>query len=145
MKTLKKTNKKKIYIGLAILLVLISAYYYWNNRYVELHAVVTNYIVQRPIIFESENYKILERDEAPENFYENIRFVLDHMERDYIMEDGIVFIRYKTMNDLDLIWNFTNRTSDSIWLMQKIKEDRHNLDMIEKSTGKKMKNRYILH
>ncbi|MFH7017794.1 hypothetical protein [Flavobacterium sp. FlaQc-47] len=136
--------KKKIYLILVTTVVLFTVYY-CENRYVELQAVVTNYIVQRPTIFESENYKILERDEAPENFYENIRFVLDHMERDYNMEDGIVFIRYKTMNDLDLIWNFTNRTSDSIWLMQKIKEDRHNLDMIEKSTGKKMKNRYILH
>lgn len=136
--------KKKIYLILVTIVVLFTVYY-CENRYVELQAVVTNYIVQRPTIFESENYKILERDEAPENFYENIRFVLDHMERDYIMEDGIVFIRYKTMNNLDLIWNFTNRTSDSIWLMQKIKEDRHNLDLIEKSIGKKMKNRYILH
>ncbi|OXG08290.1 hypothetical protein BC749_104343 [Flavobacterium araucananum] len=139
---------KKINIILGTLIILFSIWYYWNNRYVELHAVAINDIVQRPTIFESENYKILEREEAPENFYENIRFVLDHNTanyEDYIVKKGVVYIRYKDMNDLDLIWNFTKRTSDSIWLTQKVKEERRNLDVIEKSTGTRMENRYILH
>jgi len=134
--------KSRIYAGLGISIILFSMNY-WQNRYVEIHAVIVNEAVNRPIFFDNDMYKVLEREEAPECFYENIEFVLDHMSRDYIIDDGKVFIRYKLMKDLDMVMNFTYRTSDSIWLMEEVKEERLKLDLIEKSTGIKMKNRYI--
>ncbi|MBS7234034.1 hypothetical protein KHA90_23795 [Flavobacterium psychroterrae] len=125
--------KKKVYIGLAILLVLFSVYYYWENRYVELRAVILNDDVHRfkvfnrkVVIFQNDFYRIAERDETPPNFYKNIRFVLDHQIEDYIVKDGVIYIKYKYMNDLEMIWNYTTKTNDLTWIKQKKEEDIFN-------------------
>lgn len=124
--------KKKIYIGLGILIVLFSVYYYWQNRYVELRPVILNNDLQRVkgfnrkiILFQNDYYRIAERNETPPNFYKNIRFVLDH-QVDYIVKDGVIYIKYKYMNDLEMIWNYTTKTNDLTWIKQKEEEDRFN-------------------
>lgn len=132
--------KKNIYKILGILVVLLSVHYYWENRYVELRPVIINDIVQRPIIFDNDHYKIVDKDKAPRNFYKNIRFVLDHYSanyEDYIVKEGVVYIRYKDMSDLDLMWNFTNRTGDSIWIKELINEDKLKLKLFEDSQKNK--------
>jgi len=125
--------KKKVYIGLAILLVLFSVYYYWENRYVELRPVILNDDVHRfkvfnrkIVIFQNDFYRIAERDEIPPNFYKNIRFVLDHQIEDYIVKDGVIYIKYKYMNDLEMIWNYTTKANDLTWIKQKKEEDVFN-------------------
>lgn len=119
---------KKLYLLLAILLVLFSVYYYWQNRYVELRPVILNDDVQRVkvfnrkiVIFQNDFYKIAERDETPPNFYKNIRFVIDHQVEDYIVKGGVIYIRYKYMNDLEMIYNHTLKTNDLTWIKQKKK------------------------
>ncbi|WP_394776232.1 hypothetical protein [Flavobacterium sp.] len=125
--------KKKIYVAFAILIVLFSAYYYWENRYVELRPVILNDDVHRVkvfnrkiVIFQNDFYRIAERDETPPNFYKNIRFVLDHQTEDYIVKGGVIYIKYKYMNDLEMIWNYTTKTNDLTWIKQKKEEDIFN-------------------
>ncbi|KAF2332471.1 hypothetical protein [Flavobacterium daemonense] len=137
--------KKKIYVVLTILIVLFSTYYYWNNRYVELRPVVLNNDVPRfkvfnrqIVIFQNDFYRIAGRDEIPSNFYKNIRFVLDHELKDYIVKDGVIYIKYKNMNDLEMIWNYTTKTNDLDWIKQKKEEDRFNRENKKHSKDSKI-------
>jgi hypothetical protein len=41
------------------------------------------------------------------------------------------------MNDLNLIWNYTNRTGNAEWIMQEINEDKLKLQKIEDSQSTK--------
>ncbi|WP_409417229.1 hypothetical protein [Flavobacterium sp. PS2] len=118
--------KKKIYIALTTLIVLFSVYYYWENRYVELRPVLSKDEPHPIIIFQNDFYRIAERNETPPNFYKNIKFVLDHEFVDYVIKDGVVFIRNKDMNDLEMIWNHTTKTNNPDWLKMKRKEDSIN-------------------
>lgn len=125
--------KKKVYVTFTILIVLFSIYYYWQNKYVELRPVILNDDVRRIevfnrkiVFFQNDFYRIAERNETPANFYKNIRFVLDHQIDDYIVIDSVVYIKYKYMNDLEMIWNYTNKTNDLTWIKQKQEEDIFN-------------------
>lgn len=125
--------KKKIYITLSTLFILFSFYYYWENRYVELHPVILNDNVRKfkvfnrkIVIFQNDFYRIARRDEISSNFYQNIKFVLDHQIEDYIVKDGVIYIKYKSMHDLEMIWNYTIKTNDLSWIKRKKEEDRFN-------------------
>ncbi|KIC00678.1 hypothetical protein OA88_18165 [Flavobacterium sp. JRM] len=125
--------KKKIYITLITLVLLFSANFYWQNRYVELRPVILNDDVHRVkvfnrniVFFQNDFYRIAERNETPPNFYKNIKFVLDHQIDDYIVKDDIIYIKYKYMNDLERIWNYTTKTNDLTWIKQKEDEDIFN-------------------
>ncbi|MEN2399334.1 hypothetical protein GKZ90_0006070 [Flavobacterium sp. MC2016-06] len=118
--------KKRIYITLTILILSLSVYYYWQNRYVEIRPVLSRELDRQIIFFQNDFYRIAERNETPSNFYKNIRFVLDHQSVDYIVKDDVVCIKYKDMNDLEMIWNYTNKTNDLIWIKQKQEEDIFN-------------------
>jgi hypothetical protein len=115
--------KKKIYVTLAVLIVLFGTYYYWNNRYVELRPVLSKDEPHPIIIFQNDFYRIAERNETPPNFYKNIKFVLEREHQDYIVKNGVIYIKYKYMNDLEMIWNHTLKTNDADWLKIKRKED----------------------
>jgi hypothetical protein len=125
--------KRKVYVTFAILIVLFAAYFYWQNRYVELRPVVLNDNVNRVkvfnrniVFFQNDFYRIAERNETPPNFYKNIKFILDHQRDDYIVKDGVIYIKYKYMNDLEMIWNYTTKTNDLTWIKQKEEEDIFN-------------------
>jgi hypothetical protein len=118
--------KKRIYITLTILILSLLAYYYWENRYVEIRPVLSRELDRQIVFFQNDFYRIAERNETPSNFYKNIRFVLDHQRVDYIVKDDVVYIKYKDMNDLEMIWNYTNKTNDLIWIKQKQEEDIFN-------------------
>lgn len=116
-------NDKKYFIILGIVLCLIAATYYWDNRYVELRPVLRKEYTRHIISYQNDFYRIAERNETPPNFYKNIKFVLDHEFVDYIMKNGVIYIKYKYMNDLEMIWNHTLKTNDADWLKNKRKED----------------------
>ncbi|WP_456312292.1 hypothetical protein [Pseudomonas shirazensis] len=125
--------KKKVFVKFAILIVLFSAYFYWQNRYVELRPVILNNDINRVkvlnrniVFFQNDFYRIAERNETPPNFYKNIKFVLDHQIGDYIVKEGVIYIKHKYMNDLEMIWNYTAKTNDLTWIKQKEKEDIFN-------------------
>ncbi|MCP2025236.1 virulence-associated protein VapD [Flavobacterium sp. HSC-32F16] len=125
--------KKKVYATFAILIVLFSIYYYWQNRYVELRPVILNNDVQRVkvlnrkiVFFQNDFYKIAERNETPSNFYKNIKWVLEREHQEYIVKNGVIYIKYKYMNDYEMIWNHTNKTNDLEWFKSQRSMDSFN-------------------
>lgn len=128
---------KKIFIVLVILIVSFSFYYYWQNRYVELRPVILKEYDRPIIFFDNQLYKFAEPNEVPANYYKNIDYVIDRSVKDYIKRDGKIYVRYKLMNDLNLIWNYTNRTGDAEWIMQEINEDKLKLQKFEDSQSNK--------
>ena len=129
--------REKILAVLAILIVSFSFYYYWQNRYVELRPVILKEYYQPIILFDNQLYKFAEPNEVPANYYKNIEFVIDHSIRDYVKRDGKIYVRHKLMNDLNLIWNYTNRTGNAEWIMQEINEDKLKLQKFEDSQSTK--------
>lgn len=108
--------KKKLCIG-GIVLILLSAsyssYYYWQNRYVKFRPVILaeeNYTRQL-IYFDNDLYKFAEPNEVPPNFYKHLKWVLDRSNVHYIEENGIIYVPNKRFNDMNLMWNYTNRTN----------------------------------
>jgi len=124
--------KKKIYIGLAILIVLFSGYYYWQNRYVELRPVLVNQVLHRPVLFSetfhNQLFKIAKPNEIPPNFYKNIKWVLQREHQEYIVKNGVIYIKYKYMNDYEMIWNHTIKTNDLEWFKSQRSMDSINGD-----------------
>lgn len=97
---------KKIVTSIIISsIILFSAYYFWDNRYVRLY----------PVTIERDEF-VIKIDTIPINFYKNMKFVLHNYDEDYIIKDSLILIRHKRMNDLELIYNYTKKAQDSIWL-----------------------------
>ena len=130
-------NEEKILVVLVALIVSFSLYYYLQNRYVELRPVILKEYYQPIILFDNQLYKFAEPNEVPANYYKNIEFVIDHSIRDYVKRDGKIYVRYKLMNDLNLIWNYTNRTGNAEWIMQEINEDKLKLQKFEDTQSNK--------
>lgn len=106
---------KKLYVTLAILLVLFSVHYYWQNRYVELRPVLSKDDPHPVLISQNDFYRIAERNETPPNFYKNIKYVLGRERQEYTVKNGVIYIKYKYMNDLEMIYNHTLKTNDPSW------------------------------
>lgn len=131
--------KKKKYIALAVLIVLLGTYYYWNNRYVELRPVVAKKSAFPIIIFDNDHYKIAEPNEVSPNYYKYIKWVLDRSSQDYIEKSGVIYIKYKYMNDMNLIWNYTTRTNSPRFFKQERKMDSLHLISIKEYTDSQKK------
>lgn len=112
--------KKRIYITLVIAVLVFSAYYYWQNRYVEFKPVFP-IDLGRPLIVFSQNefYRIAEPNEIPPDFYINIEPTLKNCGIDYIFKNGVIYAKYKQINDYETIWNYTTKTKDSAWFTKR--------------------------
>lgn len=99
--------KKVIVSIIVIVAILFSTYYYWNNRYVKLY----------PVNLEEEAY-VIKTGEIPVDFYKHMKLVLDNYNEDYVLEDNEILIKNKKMSDLELIYNYTKKSNDSVWLLQ---------------------------
>ncbi|WP_394776234.1 hypothetical protein [Flavobacterium sp.] len=124
--------KKYVYI-IVIVVLLFSTYYYWQNRYVKLFPVVPNEILERPIFFSetfhNQLFKFAETNEVPKFYYKNIKYVLNRSGQEYIMRNGDIYIKYKYMHDMELLWNYTTRTTDPTWFKLKREMDSLNGDI----------------
>jgi len=124
--------KKKIYITLGAVTLLFSVYYYWQNRYVELRPVVQRKDLHRPILFSetfhNQLFKIANSNEVPRYYYKNIKYVLNRESQDYIVKNGVIYIKYKYMNDIEMIWNYTTKTSNLDWFKSQKEMDSINGD-----------------
>lgn len=100
-------KKKKVIIAIVIVLMLLSAYVYNENRYVQLY----------PVVVSENSFKILDSNSVPKTFYKNAEFVLKRYDEDFVLhENGTIFVKKKKMDDLELIYNYTKKANDSIWL-----------------------------
>ncbi|TDW51654.1 hypothetical protein EV144_101330 [Flavobacterium sp. 270] len=128
--------KKKIILALASLAFLFSVYYYWQNRYVELRPVVPRQDLHRSIFFyetfHNQLFKIADSSEIPRYYYKNIQYVLKRQCQDYIVKNGVIYIKYKYMNDMEMIWNHTTKTSNLDWFKSQRDMDSANGDTKEK-------------
>lgn len=128
--------KKKIYIFSLILIILCSVYYYWQNRYVKLLPVLVNEDLRRPVLFSetfhNQLFKFAKPNEISPNYYKNIKYVLDRSRQEYIIKNGEIYIKYKYMHDMELIWNYTTRTTNPTWFKLKREMDSMNGDNKEK-------------
>jgi hypothetical protein len=122
--------KKKIYIALIALVLLFSGYYYWENRYVELQPVIAaeGEYTRRITFFDNDLYKFAKPNEISQSYYKNIRWVLDDSRVDYIEENGIIYVRNKFLNDMNMVWNYTNRAISTKYF--KIERERDSLYLI---------------
>ncbi|MDW8848607.1 hypothetical protein SD960_00780 [Flavobacterium sp. MMLR14_040] len=122
--------KKKIYIGLVSLIIVFPIYYYWQNRYVELRPVLVNEVLHKPILlsetFHNQLFRIAKPNEIPPNFYKNIKWVLQREHQEYIVKNGLIYIRYKYMNDYEMIWNHTIKTNNLEWFKSQRRMDSIN-------------------
>jgi hypothetical protein len=122
--------KKKIYITLATLILLFLAYYYWENRYVELQPVIVaeGEYTRRITFFDNDLYKFAKPNEISPSYYKNIKWVLDDSRVDYIEENGIIYVRNKFLNDMNMVWNYTTRAISTKYF--KIERERDSLYLI---------------
>lgn len=120
--------KKKIYTGVIVIILMFASYFYWQNRYVEFRPVILaeeNYSRQL-IFFDNDLYKFAEPNEISPNYYKNIKFVLDRSGQPYIEKNGIINVRYHYLNDMNLMWNYTTRSTNPTWL--KLKRDMDSIN-----------------
>ncbi|KFF10344.1 hypothetical protein [Flavobacterium hydatis] len=117
--------KKKIYITLATLILLFLAYYYWENRYVELQPVIAaeGEYTRRITFFDNDLYKFAKPNEISPSYYKNIEWVLDDSRIDYIEENGIIYVRNKFLNDMNMVWNYTTRAISTKYFKQERESD----------------------
>lgn len=129
--------KKYIIIILTSFIFLFSVNYYWQNRYVKLRPVVPNEVLHRPVffsnIFHNQLFRIANPNEVSQNYYKNIRYVLDRSGQKYIVKSGDIYIKCKYMNDMELIWNYTTRATDPAWFKLKREMDSINGDTKNKN------------
>lgn len=128
--------KKYIFIVLTSIIFLFSANYYWQNRYVKLRPVLPNEVLDRPVflsnIFHNQLFRFANPNEVSKNYYKNIRYVLERSEQKYIIKEGEIYVKYKYMNDMEMIWNYTTRATDPTWFKLKREMDSINGDTKEK-------------
>jgi hypothetical protein len=124
--------KKKIYISIIVIVLLYASYYYWQNRYVELRPVILAEENHTPqlIYFDNDLYKFAKPNEISPSYYKNIRWVLGDTRVDYIEENGIIYVRNKFLNDMNMVWNYTNRATYSKYF--KIKREMDSINLIYK-------------
>lgn len=124
--------KKKIYITLATLTLLLSAYFYWENRYVELKPVILaeEKYTRQIIFFDNDLYKFAKPNEISPSYYKNIKWVLDDSRVDYIEENGVIYVRNKFLNDMNMVWNYTTRATSTKYF--KLEREKDSIDLIYK-------------
>src|SRR3954470_16705879 len=122
--------RNKIFMATIVIILLFTPYYYWQNRYVELRPVLVNEVLHRPILFSetfhNQLFRIAKPNEIPPNFYKNIKWVLEREHQEYIVKNGVIYIRYKYMNDYEMIWNHTTKTKNLEWFKSQRRMDSIN-------------------
>ncbi|KAF2332472.1 hypothetical protein [Flavobacterium daemonense] len=119
--------KKKIFIVLIVLVLLFSTYYYWQNRYVVVKPIIAMEYDRQIILFDNSYFRFAEPSEISPNFYKHIKFVLSRSAIDYVEENGIIYVRNKFFNDMELAWNYTNRANSVEYFKMEREVDSINL------------------
>jgi hypothetical protein len=66
------------------------------------------------VFSQNDFYRIAGPNEIPPNFYKNMKPVLKRYSINYIVKDEVIYIKYKVMNDLEMIWGCTIKSKDSL-------------------------------
>lgn len=116
--------------------LLFSAYFYWENRYVELKPVILaeSEYTRRITFFDNDLYRFAEPNEISPSYYKNIKWVLNDSRVDYIEKNGIIYVRNKFLNDMDMVWNYSTRAISTKYFKQERESDSLYLIRIKKRT-----------
>jgi hypothetical protein len=75
---------------------------------------MNSYVEFEPTVFENNSYKKIEVNNM---VYKNLEIVLDYYNVDYkINEQGKFLIKRSLVKDKDLLFNYTTKTFDQLWL-----------------------------
>lgn len=95
---------KNKYLCIACMLILVFAISCSENR-----------VEFRPVYFNGD--LMPESDSSyGTDFYLNVQKVLRHYREDFILHDGKILISNSLFEDKELIYNYTQKASDSTWL-----------------------------
>lgn len=109
------------------MIVLFSAYFYWQNRYVELHPVISKGYDRQIVFFQNDYYRFAKPNEISPSYYKNIKWILDDSSVDYIQENGIIYVRNKFFDDMEMAWNYTSRATSTKYFKSEKEMDSINL------------------
>ncbi|MBS7234033.1 hypothetical protein KHA90_23790 [Flavobacterium psychroterrae] len=122
--------KKKIYISIIVIVLLFSTYVYWQNRYIELHPVISKRYDRQIVLFQNDYYRFAKPNEISPSYYKNIKWILDDSSVDYIQENGVIYVRNKFLNDMEMVWNYTNRATSTKYF--ELKKEMDSINLINK-------------
>lgn len=124
--------KRKIYSGLVMLVIIVSVYYYTQNSYVELRPVIPNSYDRQIVLYHNQLFKFAKPNEIPANYYKNIGYVIKRSGVEHKVINGKIYVKCKEMNDMEMIWNYTTRSTKPSWFKLKRRMDSLNGDDYEK-------------
>ena len=76
--------------------------------------ITPDYVVLKPVVLAGDKLVEIEPDE---NFYYNVKRVLDFYDEDYKVDgNGVVLITEQLSADKDLLMNYTNKANDPDWM-----------------------------
>ncbi len=61
----------------------------------------------------------VEEKTVPENFYENLTFVLNYYKEPFERVEGKIAVRNELYNDKNLLSNYTNKAQNMMWIKSK--------------------------
>ncbi|MDH6307140.1 hypothetical protein M2451_002374 [Dysgonomonas sp. PFB1-18] len=103
--------KLKLFIPIIILLLLSC-----GNR-----GRTKEYLVFKPIVAGDDHPRspsFIQEDSIPQSEFENFKYVLKNYKADYFVEDGKIYIDSKEYSEKELMWNYTLKARDSVWLKE---------------------------
>lgn len=81
------------------------------------------YIEFKPVIQEGDKLIYVEEDYFSSAFTEHFKDVLQFYKEDYkISKEGVLLIPETLYQDKELLWNYTTKANDPLWLKQHIEE-----------------------
>jgi hypothetical protein len=87
---------------------------FFKNLWLKQLGIPDNYYEYQPIKFANDEFEI-DNNPISENYRNAIKQVFKHYNQKFIEKRGYIF--YENKIDQELLWNYTTKANDSIWLM----------------------------
>jgi hypothetical protein len=69
----------------------------------------------KPLYFDNNGRYVVQK-EIPNDFYTNLKKVLDEYHISHIDSNGVIFVKWKDYQDKELVSNYTSKALDEEWL-----------------------------
>lgn len=99
---------RKYTLLLILLLLTTASVLYWRNFYTPFY----------PVGYKGGEYIINNTEPLSESFNHNITQVLKYYDEDYKICHGIVHVKNSLHKDDALMYNYTHKAQDSVWMVK---------------------------
>lgn len=99
---------RKYTLLLILLLFTIASVLYWRNFYTPFY----------PVAYKGGEYIVNNTEPLSNSFNHNITQVLEYYEEDYKICQGIVHVKNSLHKNDALMYNYTRKAQDSIWIVK---------------------------